>query len=114
MSNEKVFYHVSLRKNESSIMTHGLKVSIGDLSSSIGESIPAIYLFNELDDMNNALMNWLGEELDERYGEDCPIVIFKITYPHSVSWINKKDPDMYETIQYDDIPPEYIEVLRYE
>lgn len=104
---EKIYYHVSLKENEESILNDGLVPKIGNLSSKLGESKEAVYLFTSEEAMNNALMNWLGEELPD---ED--LVIFQVTLP-SDYWIDSNS-ESYEIIHYDIIPSKYLKILRYE
>jgi hypothetical protein len=105
----EVFLHVTPLDNLYSILSKGLEPKIGTRSQKIEEKTPAIYLFNSLDDCNNALMNWLGEEFDEDYGEGSKVAILKISLPVS-KLFNKEDHESYETIQYDHIPAKYIKL----
>lgn len=106
----KEFYHVTLKKNELKILNEGLIPQIGDFSSMAGESVKSIFLFRSIEDLDNALSNWLGEEFDDKYGEDCPLVVFKISLPENI-WVDNNE---FESTYYDIIDPKYIEVLRYE
>ena len=106
------FYHVTLKSNWDSIKEKGLVPSIGKLSEDFGESIPAIYLFKNTDDMDNALLNWLGENLEDYYGEEICLLCLEISLPEDY-WINKVS-DNYEIVHYDIIPAQYIKILREE
>ena len=69
----KTFYHVTLLENWKSIKENGLIPKIGELSKLIDETQKRIYLFPNIEDMENALYNWLGETINDLYGEDNSI-----------------------------------------
>ena len=56
------FFHVTRAENLSDIMRGGLVPSIGARSQAAKERHPAVFLFSSRDAMEDALMNWLGEE----------------------------------------------------
>lgn len=58
-------FHVTKAKNIPSIRRHGLIPQIGKNSSKIGETEKQIYFFYDQEMLNDALMNWLGDLLDE-------------------------------------------------
>lgn len=58
-------FHVTPVSNLPAILVEGLQPSIGPRSALLGESQPAVYLFQTRSDVENALMGWLGDELDE-------------------------------------------------
>ena len=103
----KQYYHVTPKYNWKNISNEGLIPKIGKLSSNLGETIPAIYLFKNKEDMNNALMNWLGEEYDKE-----TLLCLEINLP-SDYWIYNSS-DSFEVIHYDIIPSNYIRILREE
>lgn len=59
------FYHITPRRNLEAIKREGLKPSLGERSTSLGEEEPRIYLFDSKESLEDALGNWLGEEFDE-------------------------------------------------
>jgi hypothetical protein len=103
-STDKAVFHVTLRKNVDSILISGLEPRIGKFSSKLGENIPRVYLFPAAIDMENALMNWLGEELEEEYGEDCDVIILKI----DVGGLHLARDAEYELVCTEIIPPHRI------
>ena len=104
----KTYYHVTKIDNLSSILEQGLILQIGERSKEIGETIKRIYLFHSFDDMENALMNWLGECFDE---ED-ELVILKICLPDTFPIHTDIDVNgdlFYESYTQKQIPAQYIE-----
>lgn len=59
-----IMYHVTPTKNLRLIMIYGLVPRKGPRSSKL-ENKKAVYLFPNLDDVENALMNWLGDEFGD-------------------------------------------------
>ena len=66
-------YHVTLESNLKSILSLGLIPSIGERSENLGETEKAVYFFNSLQECDNALWNWLGEEFED-IEEDLVII----------------------------------------
>lgn len=60
-----MYYHVTPADNLDSIMRVGLRPSIGKRASEYGENEPKVYLFKYRKDVDNALLNWLGDEFDD-------------------------------------------------
>lgn len=58
-------YHVTRKEDLPSILAEGLQPRIGPRSIQIGESSPAVYFFPDMESVENALLNWLGEEFDD-------------------------------------------------
>ena len=58
-------YHVTPSENLDSIMSKGLLPQIGDRTRKIVDEKPAIYCFSDKNAMEDAMMNWLGDEFDE-------------------------------------------------
>lgn len=108
----KTYYHVTLTQNLQSIFTHGLKPSIGELSQSCNETVPKIYLFPSLSDMETALSSWLGETINEQYGETIECCSLEISVPDNFP-IQEGDVE-YEVYSYSTIPPQYIRYLKEE
>lgn len=78
--NKKFSYHVTRRKNLKSILEKGILKSI-PLDYGDSGDIEAVYLFKSIDDVKNALYNWLGErieEWEEENNEDYDEVVLKV------------------------------------
>ena len=104
---KQMLFHVTLMENVESIREKGLIPQIGERSAEIGETEEYVYLFTSYEAMDNALMNWMGEWYNERYGEDVELAVLKILIPPEIPII-----DMgigYEMICPSMIPSEYIE-----
>lgn len=67
-------YHVTLAEHLPRILAEGLRPQIGARAEKLGESTPGVFFFPDRDACEDALMNWLGEEL----GEDADIVILEV------------------------------------
>jgi len=104
---DAIYYHVTLTSNIASILENGLNPSTPDDM----EDENGVYMFRSLDDVHNALMNWLGERYEDRYGEDIDLAILSID-SRGVS--NKKFNQSvgYEIMSYNRIPPEFIRVVE--
>lgn len=58
-------FHVTRTSNIRSIMARGLLPLIGPFSKLAQEKEPRVYLFASIDDVETALMNWLGDIFDD-------------------------------------------------
>ncbi len=68
-------YHVTPASNMKSILSQGFIPSIGERSENLGETEKAAYFFHSLEECDNALWNWLGEEFED---VDEDLVIFEV------------------------------------
>tara|TARA_Y100000034_G_C6910321_1_gene424388 strand:- start:11310 stop:11624 length:315 start_codon:yes stop_codon:yes gene_type:complete len=102
-----IYYHVTVKENELEIFNKGLIPGKGKRSLLINEDRNAIYLFKNESAMEDALMNWLGEELEEK-----ELVILEIKLPETFPI--EENPNSYEAISYEIIDPKYIRVYKYE
>lgn len=59
-------FHVTPVANLSAILAEGLQPRIGPRSALLGEGCPAVYLFRARQDVEDALMGWLGDAMDEQ------------------------------------------------
>lgn len=80
----RCFFHVTPMEKVQNIMERGLVPQIGERSGAQGEETPAIYLFPTMDDMDNALSNWLGEWFEDAYGPDVELAIVKAFLPPDI------------------------------
>lgn len=102
------FFHVTKAENLPSILQDGLVPSVGSRSQAAKERHPAVFLFSSRDAMENALMNWLGEE----FGEDEELAVLQIDLSDSWSAYLHMDPDVgFETLCFRPIGPEQIQFL---
>lgn len=101
------YFHVTPKKNISSILENGLIPQIGERSLEIGEQIEAIYLFPNFEEMDNALYNWLGEAFED----EEELLILQIDLPDDFPVYREIDDngdDFYEAHCQCDIPEEFI------
>jgi len=99
-------YHVTPKKYLEKILNEGLKPKIGERAEFAGEKEKRIYLFEHIDDMENALCNWLGEYYEPDVEE---LYILKVnTENHTLH------RHFFELQVYEPIPPENITILSKE
>lgn len=101
------YYHVTPKRNIASILADGLIAQIGERSEEIGEQQEAIYLFPNVEEMNNALANWLGECFEE----EEELIILQLDLPDDFPVYREVDSNgdyFYEAHCFCDIPEEYI------
>lgn len=101
-----IYYHVTTKKALDKIKKEGLQPQIGQRSQKIGEVFPAIYLFTTRDDMEDAIYNWLGEEL-----ENEEIYSLKIDLPKGFPLDEGVQGD-WEVRSYQKIPMEYVQAIE--
>lgn len=100
------FYHATPARQWGKIKREGLQPKIGLLSKRLGEKLPRIYLFSSLEELENGLGNWFGEE---RAGD---LAILEITPPPGIQFHSPETP--WEVVTTQPIPPEYIRLVRFE
>lgn len=115
----KKVYHVTSNENFEKIKTYGLIPQIGILSQKIGENEEAIYCFTSEDEVDNALMNWLGDEyneLEESLNKKIDIAILELDVSHLKIPIQTDSNSnvFFEQKITEKISPEYITLLRIE
>lgn len=103
------YYHVTPKDNLGSILRDGLVPQIGPRSSGL-ETEPLVFLFHNEEDVDNALMGWLGIAF-EHYGED-EIAVLEVNLPDNFE-LEHTDAG-YELCSRDVIPSEHLKCLRYE
>jgi len=97
-------YHVCLTRSLPRILENGLAPRIGPRSKRRGEKKPAIYFFPDLETLDDALSNWLGDE----FSESAKLALLKVQIPHGVEV--KSDVE-YERHIHEPVPPDHITVL---
>lgn len=104
----QTYYHVTLTNNLSSIFELGLIPQIGHLSKLCGEEQAKIYLFPDQDSMENAILSWMGENIDDEFGEDAECCYLEISLPDGFNI--QSGETGYECYCFDTIPPKYIKL----
>ena len=94
-----MYYHVTPIGNLESIMRFGLVPVIGKRSRACGESIAGVYLFSSREDVDTALMSWLGDEFDD----DVDLAVLRVECDSAV----RGDVE-YEYVCFETIVPECI------
>lgn len=67
-------YHLAYKKNLKAIKISGI---VPNIPEDMPDEPSAVYLFVSLDALENALINWLGERLDE--DEEIVVLVVDIT-----------------------------------
>ena len=94
-------YHVALSKNVPSILRRGLlPAKPGDMAD-----VKGVYLFKNKTDMEDALMNWLGD----RFPEDARLTLLRVD-PAGVSKRDTFAAAGFEVISKKPISPDFISV----
>lgn len=107
---ENRYFHVTPIENLESILQNGLLPMIGERSIECNEHQKAIYLFHSISDMDNALLNWLGE----CFPDDIGLAILQIDIPDEFPIVTEKDSngdDFFESICLEPIPVDYISAI---
>lgn len=101
------YFHVTPIGNLESILANGLVPQIGKRSKEIGEVQARIYLFSKFEEMENALMNWLGEAFEE--SEELGILQIDLPNDFPIKTeVDSNGDEFYESYAYDVIPPNFI------
>lgn len=106
MESNNVFFHVTKKSNLSQILSIGLVPSKGERANKIMDQ-QGIYLFPNIDSVEDALMNWMGDEFDE--DEDLVILKVRIQDPSLLTQTTD-----WEFIYFSTISPIDIQVFRFE
>lgn len=101
---EKI-YHVTPSENLDSIMSKGLVPQVGDRARKIPGEKHAIYCFPDKNTMEDAVMNWLGDEFDE----DEQLALLEIFTTGLKGQVT--DGAQYEVAITSAIPPQNIRII---
>ena len=104
------YYHVTLSKSVKSILNKGLIPKLGERSLEIGEKEKLIFLFPSEEDMECAVMQWLGDWYEDKYGENVKLSCLKINLPYDFPI--KNGEVSYECISKNIIPAKYIKFYK--
>ena len=100
------YFHVTTMSNWEKIKNEGLIPCVGARSQKIGESFPAVFLFESEESMRDAMWGWLGEEFEDSDEADEAICL-KVELPEGFP-LDEGVSCEYEVRSYQKIPPEYI------
>lgn len=101
-----MYYHVAESKNVPIILTDGLLPQIGPRALLCGEPVAAIYLFPSKDEMEQAMLTWLGDCFDDSVDLTVLEVVDPIEAPLTL------EQQGWESICYEPIPPERIRICQ--
>lgn len=104
MNSERIAYHVTLAKNLSKIGKFGLQLKTGKRSQRLSEE-PSIFLFPTIDDAEDGVSNWLGDE----FPDDEPLALLEVIIPQNAIVVSEVD---WEIQVKTPIPPENIKIIE--
>lgn len=104
----KKYYHVTSQEALASIRQHGLIPQIGQSAGACEEAHPGVYLFTDRVSLEDALMNWLGDVLSERLGEDAALAIVEVSLTDEEARSLESSIAAYEVISRVTITPEHL------
>ena len=99
------FYHVTLSSNIEAIKEQGLIPQIGKRSKAC-ETIPAVYLFHTIPDVESALGSWLGDLFEEE--DELISIELVLTKQQLMTYTVVYQPEFYESYTLETIPSEHI------
>lgn len=99
-----ILYHVTPTFNVPAILSEGLVPQIGERSAQVSETLPAIYCFAGLAELEDAVMNWMGDYFDE----DEPLALLRVEVNPELALGQGAD---YEIVVLDPIPKTSIAVV---
>ena len=108
LNKENRYFHVTPMENVASILNSNLPPKIGERSEKAEESEKAIFLFSDVQELENALYNWLGQEFEDDPRE---LAILQIDLPADFPVVHDIDSNgvpFFESYCFCDIPMEYI------
>ena len=79
-------FHVTPAENLPSIMRNGLEPRIGPRSEDLGEKYKAIYLFPNVEAMENALANCMAEAFDDETLAVIHVSLPSGTFQHNTGY----------------------------
>ena len=102
-------YHVTSKNNRASICKEGLVPRFGFLSDLVLEQRRAVYMFNEISEVEYAMKHWFGDNI--RYVYDVKnLILLEINLPDNFV---TEERFGWESISYSTISPEYITIIDF-
>jgi hypothetical protein len=100
----RTLYHVTPHDNIAGILRDGLLPQIGPRSLIVNETVPAVFCFTNLDEVENAVMNWLGDYFDV----EEPLALLRVMLDDSAAVGAGAG---YEVVVLEPIPAEAVSVM---
>ena len=104
MNDTVQLFHVTDKANLPGIMENGIEPRIGPRSALFGEQEPLVYMFASMDDVDQAMMGWLGDSFEDdestvvitinltkdAFG-GCKVVEYEVQYPDTIKpeWLGE-------------------------
>lgn len=105
---KNIGFHVTPVANLPSILSEGLMPQIGPRAKRVGEKRPLVFLFPDLETVEDALMGWLELE----FGAESELALLRVDLPPELPTI-ASDVE-YEMLVDQVLPPETCQVLSYD
>lgn len=98
-------FHLTNQHLIPQILQEGLRPELGERSS-LCEEKKAIFLFTSMEALEDAVLNWFGDDVDEQ----IPLGVLRVTIPEFWERNILIDPNVgYEAVCKVPIPPEFIQ-----
>ena len=94
------YFHVTRESDLDAILANGLKPQIGPRSKLGGETSSRVYFFVDMDAVENALMNWLGDCFEEHVA----LVILDV----NLDGLNPEYEEQFEAVVLSAVSPDRI------
>lgn len=107
MPDKRAYFHVTPKACLSGVLETGLVPSVGRRASAAGEPTPRVWLFPSYSSLEDAMLNWLGDELD---GLD-PVALKIVLDPEFADRHMTPVPGTFECVCDMTVPPECIVLL---
>lgn len=107
MPDKRVYFHVTPKACLSGILETGLVPAVGRRASAAGEPTPRVWLFPSYSSLEDAMLNWLGDELD---GLD-PVALKIVLDPGFADLHVTPVPGTFECVCDVAVPPECVVLL---
>jgi hypothetical protein len=102
----ETYYHVTTKRNSKKVFVDGLSPRKGARSKEFGELESAVYLFTSIEDAEDAVVNWLGDE----FPESAALVLLQIRVPEGFGIV--KEEGQFEARSLVPIPGKYIKLVK--
>jgi hypothetical protein len=105
-------YHITHDKHLPEIRKNGLVPRLGENSKDIGETIPAVHVFLNMDAVEEAMMNWDSMDWHDEDNEGQPVLLSLLTLRVPLDMVHSSSTgEQFRSVLgeiYETIPPSMI------